>query len=86
LAQEHSAFGSVSRVSSVNESGDEAYSAADEAMVREATAIARQAQPPRRLVAAVVWEGSAREGSDTTRGFLELAAEAGFDTQLVTTI
>ncbi|HEV7266138.1 MAG TPA: hypothetical protein VGN83_14640 [Falsiroseomonas sp.] len=67
--------------------GEAAYAAANEAIVREAQALAARAgDAPRRLVAVVVWEGAARDGSDATQGFRELAAEAGFEQRSVPTL
>jgi hypothetical protein len=69
-----------------DEGGDAAYAAANEAIVSEAQALARAGEAPRRLVAAVVWEGSARAGSDASGGFRELAAKAGFEGRSVLTL
>ncbi|MGG5890100.1 hypothetical protein ACLF3G_23510 [Falsiroseomonas sp. HC035] len=64
--------------------GSAAYAAANEAILREARALATGA--PRRLVAVVAWEGSAREGSDATEGFRQLATQAGFEPRFVPTL
>jgi hypothetical protein len=69
-----------------DEGGDAAYAAANEAIVSEAQALGRAGDAPRRLVAAVVWEGSARGGSDASGGFKDLAAKAGFEGRSVLTL
>ncbi len=67
--------------------GDAAYAAANEAIIREAQALARRSGgAPRRSVAVVVWEGSARSGADATAGFRDLAARAGFEEHSVPTL
>ncbi len=67
--------------------GDAAYAAANEAIVREAQALAREdGGALRRLVALVVWEGSARAGTDATGGLRDLAAKAGFEERSVATL
>jgi hypothetical protein len=67
--------------------GDAAYAAANEAIVREAQALARgSGGAAHRLVAVVVWEGSARAGTDATDGFRGLAAQAGFEERSVPTL
>jgi hypothetical protein len=68
--------------------GDEtaAYAAANEAIIREAQALARAGGTPRRSVAIVVWEGAARAGSDATEDFRRLALAAGFDARAVLTL
>jgi predicted acylesterase/phospholipase RssA len=65
-------------VLSGSDNADEmAYAAANKAIVGEAQKLA-QGATRHRLVAAAVWEGSARPGGDMTRQFRTLAAEAGF--------
>ena len=68
--------------------GDAAYAAANEAIVREAQALARTAQPDRthRLIAILVWEGAPRPGSDATARFRDLARRAGFEEQSISTL
>ena len=68
--------------------GDEAaaYAAANEAIIREAQALARAGGTPRRSVAVVVWEGAARAKSDATEDFRRLAATAGFEDRAVLTL
>jgi hypothetical protein len=61
-----------------NDAGDEAaYAAANAAIIREAQTLARDTTS--RLLARVVWEGSARPGGDATEGFRKLAVDAGFE-------
>ena len=68
--------------------GDAAYAAANEAIVREAQALARTAQPdgPHRLIAILVWEGAPRPGSDATARFRDLTRRAGFEEQSISTL
>ncbi|MFC7736518.1 hypothetical protein ACFQX4_11825 [Roseomonas sp. GCM10028921] len=66
--------------------GDAAYAAANEAIVREAVALAEAGGIAHRPVAVVVWEGAPRDGTDATQGFLELAAAAGFEPRSVPTL
>jgi hypothetical protein len=54
---------------------DGAYAAANEAIVREAQALAGTRG---RLVAMLVWEGAKRQRNDATAEFGELAKKAGF--------
>jgi predicted acylesterase/phospholipase RssA len=64
--------------------GDEAaYAAANAAIVREAQMLARDTTS--RLLATLVWEGSAKPGGDATEGFRKLAVDAGFEVRFVTT-
>ncbi|WP_396604577.1 tetratricopeptide repeat-containing protein [Bradyrhizobium sp. YCK136] len=65
-------------------SEEAAYAAANEAIIHEAQTLA-QTGAPHRLVAAVVWEGSARPGSDATAQFRELAVNAGFEGRFILT-
>jgi hypothetical protein len=60
---------------------DAAYADANQAIVREAEVVARAnwVGTPLRRVAVIVWEGSARKGTDATGGLLRLAAQAGFE-------
>ncbi len=59
---------------------DQAYAAANEAIIRETLRLAGTAEQarPYRLVALLVWEGARRQGSDATAAFGELARKAGF--------
>jgi hypothetical protein len=65
---------------------DEAYSAANEVIVREAEALAWKGAALRRALAVVVWEGAERAGSDATEGFRAIAASAGFEERSVLTL
>jgi hypothetical protein len=65
--------------------GDAAYAAANEAIVREAQALAQAGGDTHRFVAVVAWEGVARAGSDATEGFRVLATAAGFEERSVPT-
>ncbi len=60
------------------------YAAVNEAVIREAKTLAREGAL-HRLIAAVVWEGAARSGSDITGQFRKLAAEAGFEERVILT-
>jgi hypothetical protein len=62
---------------------DQAYAAANEAIVREAQALAKGGA--HRLVAILVWEGAKRQGSDATAGFGVLARKAGFEELSIST-
>jgi hypothetical protein len=66
---------------------DAAYAAANQTIVREAEALAQATSDarPYRLVAVIVWEGSAREGTDASGGLLTLAKQAGFEERSVPT-
>ena len=67
--------------------GHDAYEAANQAIIREAEALARaisNGSPPR-LVAVIVWEGSARAETDASSGLRNLAVQAGFEERSVLT-
>jgi hypothetical protein len=66
---------------------DAAYAAANQAIISEAGTIARATSDgtPFRLVAVIVWEGSARAGTDASGGLLTLAKQAGFEERSVPT-
>lgn len=68
--------------------GDASCAAANEAIVREAQALARTAQPdgPHRLIAILVWEGAPRSESDATARFRDLTRRAGFEEQSISTL
>ena len=68
--------------------GDAAYAAANEAIVREAQALARTAQPdrPHSLIAILVWEGAPRPRSDATARFRDMTRRAGFAEQSISTL
>jgi hypothetical protein len=64
--------------------GDEndAYRAANEAIIKEAETIAG----PGERIAVIVWEGSSRSKSDATNDFRALAEEAGFSQRVILTL
>jgi hypothetical protein len=64
-----------------------AYAAANQNIIHEAEGLAQAAPEgsPYRLVAVIVWEGSAREGTDASGGLLTLAKQAGFEERSVLT-
>jgi hypothetical protein len=74
-------------VLSGTEDDDAAYAAANTTIVREAEGLARATSDgrPYRLVAVIVWEGSARQGTDASGGLLTLAKQAGFEERSVLT-
>jgi hypothetical protein len=65
-----------------------AFAAANRVIIREARHLASALSPgsPRRLIAVIVWEGQAREGSDATDMFRVAATEAGFELRMVHTV
>ena len=66
---------------------DEAYDATTAAILREARALARlRSSHPRKLIAAIVWEGGARRGVDLTEKFRSLATRSGFYERSIRTI
>ena len=66
---------------------DGAYAATNEAILREARELAELNSPqPRKLIAAVVWEGRPRPGLDLTEHFSGLAIRAGFNERSIRTI
>jgi hypothetical protein len=67
---------------------DKAYAAANEAIIREAQklALAEGVGSSIRLLAAIVWEGAPRAGSDATDDFRKLAQQAGFEERMVLTL
>jgi hypothetical protein len=66
---------------------DAAYAAANQAIIGEAESMARAASDstPFRLVVVIVWEGSAKAGTDASGGLLTLAKQAGFEERSVST-
>jgi hypothetical protein len=66
---------------------DAAYAAANEVIVKEAEVLAGSTVDGTRLrlVAVIVWEGSAREGTDASGGLLTLATKAGFEERSIST-
>ena len=75
------AAGDLVILHSTGQGDDAAYAAANQAIIREAEALARATSEstPLRLVAVIVWEGSAREGTDASGGLRSLATQAGFE-------
>ncbi len=65
--------------------GDAAYSAANEAIVREALALCRADTPAARPLAVIVNEGASRGQGDATEEFRALAEAAGFESRAVRT-
>jgi hypothetical protein len=66
---------------------DAAYAAANEVIIKEAEALSGSTSEGTRLrlVAVIVWEGSARVGTDASGGLLTLATKAGFEERSVST-
>ncbi|WP_448204974.1 hypothetical protein [Azospirillum sp. sgz302134] len=66
---------------------DDAYAAANAAIIREAEALGKAAPEdgPRRMLAVIVWEGTPRPGTDATDGLRAIAAGAGFAERFVLT-
>jgi hypothetical protein len=73
----------------LSSTGDDeaAYAAANEVIIREAEALAGSASDSTRLrlVAVIVWEGSARVGTDASGDLLTLAMKAGFEERFLLT-
>jgi hypothetical protein len=65
-------------------SGDTAYAAANEAILREAATLARQADTD--VLAVLVWEGAPRAGADMTAAFGEAARKRGWRVEQVITL
>jgi hypothetical protein len=63
-----------------------AYAAANERIVLEAAARARESDPPMRAVSVVVWEGAPKNDDDATEGFRALATNASFESREVRTL
>jgi hypothetical protein len=74
-------------LSSQGDDDDAAYAAANELIVKEAEALAGSTFDGTRLrlVAVIVWEGSARLGTDASGDLLTLAMKAGFEERSVLT-
>ena len=64
-----------------------AYAAANEVIIKESQALAQSTLDGTRLrlVAVIVWEGSARAGTDASGALLTLATKAGFEERIVLT-
>jgi hypothetical protein len=67
---------------------DNAYSAANEAIIKDALALAhsKEHEAKRRPVAVLIWEGKARVGTDATEEFRQRAEAAGFSLRTIVTI
>ena len=75
------AAGDLVILQSTGDGDDAAYAAANQAIIREAEALARPSSEatPLRRIGVVVWEGSAREGTDASGGLQKLTTQAGFE-------
>ncbi len=75
------AAGDLVILHSTGDGDDAAYAAANQVIIREAETLARAISDgtPLRLVAVIVWEGSARAGTDASGGLRNLATQAGFE-------
>jgi hypothetical protein len=71
-----------------NPGSDGAYSAANEAIIKDALSLASSEAggADKRPVAVIIWEGQARPGTDTTDQFRKRAKAAGFDIRTIVTI
>jgi predicted acylesterase/phospholipase RssA len=78
------ATGDLIVLAPISGTNDAAYVRANEAIVREAQQIARDCGA-HRLIASVVWEGSARSANDATAQFRDLAKREGFEERYVIT-
>jgi hypothetical protein len=67
---------------------DRAYAAANDAIIEQAQSLARATKEhmQRKLIALLVWEGTARADSDATAGFGEIAKKAEFRVESVLTL
>jgi hypothetical protein len=81
------AAGDLVILPNTGDDSDAAYAEANQAIIREAAALVRTNADviPGRLVAAIVWEGSARAGTDASGGLLSLARKAGFEERSIPT-
>jgi hypothetical protein len=86
IAEAHSA-GDLVVLPGTGGDDDAAYAAANQIIIHEAEGLAQATSDgrPYRLVAVIVWEGSAREGTDASGGLLTLAKQAGFEERSVLT-
>jgi hypothetical protein len=71
-----------------NPGSDGVYSAANEAIIKDALSLASSeaSGADKRPVAVIIWEGQARPGTDATDEFRQNAATAGFDIRTIATI
>jgi hypothetical protein len=81
------AAGELVILPSTGDDDDAAYAEANQAIIHEAMALVRTNADTRpfRLVAVIVWEGSAREGTDASGGLLNLARQARFEERSILT-
>ena len=81
------AAGELVILPSIGDDDDAAYAEANQAIIHEAMALVRTNADTRpfRLVAVIVWEGSAREGTDASGGLLNLARQARFEERSILT-
>ncbi|MGC2221366.1 MAG: hypothetical protein WA624_02825 [Methylocella sp.] len=71
-----------------NPGSDGAYSAANEAIIKDALSLAASEAggADKRPVAVIIWEGQARGGTDATDEFRRSAEASGFDIRTIATI
>jgi hypothetical protein len=71
-----------------NPGTDGAYSAANEAIIKDALSLAASeaGEVDKRPVAVIIWEGQARGGTDATDEFRRSAEASGFDIRTIATI
>ena len=71
-----------------NPGSDGAYSAANEAIIKDARSLASSeaSATDKRPIAVIIWEGKARAGSDATDEFRQSAEAARFDVRTIATI
>jgi len=67
-----------------NAAGDAAYAAANQAILQEATTLARQGRTD--VLAVLVWEGAPRDGADMTAAFGDEARRRGCRVEHVKTL
>jgi hypothetical protein len=63
-----------------------AYNATNQAIIDEALRAAHEGAPPARLIAVIAWEGTARNGDDSTDHFRRIALERGFSLKQISTL
>lgn len=84
LVRDAQASGDLVVIDPVGGADDAAYSAANEAIIAQANALAERSDADR--IAITVWEGRTRPGNDITENFKTLAHAAGFaDVTVLTT-
>lgn len=81
------AAGDLVILSITGDDAEAAYAEANQSIIHEAAALVRTNADgtPSRLVAVIVWEGSARAGTDASGGLLTLARKAGFEERSILT-